>query len=60
MKQGLKSLCSEYFFYDTIHYSKDLLRRFVEHYARDILGMKWRLRRITEVTRGVTDRYDPS
>lgn len=32
--------------------------RVVEQYARDMLGLEWRLRHITEVTRGVTERSD--
>lgn len=29
---------------------------FVEHYAREILNLEWKIREITEVTRGVTER----
>jgi tRNA(Ile)-lysidine synthase TilS/MesJ/uncharacterized protein (DUF924 family) len=31
---------------------------FVEQYAREVLRLDWRVRRVTEVTRGVTDRSD--
>ncbi|CAN0108696.1 unnamed protein product, partial [Ectocarpus fasciculatus] len=32
--------------------------RYVEYYAKEILKLDWRIREITEVTRGVTDRSD--